>query len=343
MIRLYTFLAALLLVGSVLQPGARTQAQGARRCFDTPGITQCIEGRFLEYWEQNGGLPVFGYPITPATREQTADGTFLTQYFERNRFELHPEQARPYDVLLGRLGDDRLKQQGRDWHGFATSTPAEGCLYFKETGHNVCDLSTGIGFKSYWEGHGLQDPTLGTTQRSLALFGLPLSDVVVETNVAGDTVLTQWFERARFEYHLDQPREFAVLLGLLGTEIRTAPAQPRTPQLPTQPAPRQECEGIGASEQAIATPNCVKSGELLAIAVFGFEPNEDITFRITTAGGAAVGRSQTRQVSVNGFTLVDVDTKSYSGTAIGPGDYVFIAQDTRGQNRRARAPFRVLP
>ncbi len=35
-------------------------------CFNVPGITNCIEGRFRAYWEQNGGLAVFGYPITAA-------------------------------------------------------------------------------------------------------------------------------------------------------------------------------------------------------------------------------------------------------------------------------------
>jgi hypothetical protein len=32
-------------------------------------------------------------------------------------------------------------------------------------------------------------------------------------------VLTQWFERARFEWHPNKPDEFKVLLGLLGREI----------------------------------------------------------------------------------------------------------------------------
>jgi hypothetical protein len=47
--------------------------------------------------------------------QSTAEGTFLTQTFERNRFEPHPEKARPYDVLLGRLGAERLAQLGRNW------------------------------------------------------------------------------------------------------------------------------------------------------------------------------------------------------------------------------------
>ena len=340
--RIQLLTAVLLLAVGMFIP-LTAQAQTARRCFDEPGITQCIEGRFRQYWEQNGGLPVFGFPITAATSERTADGTFRTQYFERNRFELHPEKPRPYDVLLGRLGDDRLRQQGRDWRGFGAAKEIGGCLYFPETNHNVCDGTSGIGFKTYWEGHGLQDPALNAFQRSLALFGLPLSEVVSETNAAGDTVLTQWFERARFEYHLDNPPEFAVLLGLLGNEIRTAPVQPPSTLPPPPPAPFQECNGIGAAEQAIVAPNCVKAGKIVSVALFGFEPDQAISYQLTTAAGAAIGGSQTTRAGVNGFILIDIDTSSYAGSALPAGDYVFVAQTAQGQARTARAPFRVLP
>ena len=62
---------------------ARAQAE---RCFPETGY--CISGRFRTYWEQNGGLPVFGLPITPARNETNPETgqTRLTQWFERNRF-----------------------------------------------------------------------------------------------------------------------------------------------------------------------------------------------------------------------------------------------------------------
>jgi hypothetical protein len=175
-----------------------------------PGIANCIEGRFLDYWRQNGGLPVFGYPISPATQQTNGEGTFLTQYFERNRFEYHADKSRPYDVLLGRLGDDRLKQQGRDWTTFPKAQPGTA-HYFAETGHAIAPV-----FWGYWSSHGLEfDGKAGTSYaESLALFGLPLSEPMMETNSSGDTVVTQWFERARFEDHGAQ----GVLLGLLVVE-----------------------------------------------------------------------------------------------------------------------------
>ncbi len=336
-------LIALALMAVALLPPYSTQAQDARRCFNVPGITNCIEGRFREYWEQNGGLAVFGYPITPATTERTAEGNFLTQYFERNRFELHPEKARPYDVLLGRLGDDRLRQQGRDWSNFPPGKPAEECLFFRETGHSLCNLERGVGFRSYWESHGLQDPALNQYQRSLALFGLPLSEVTVETNAAGDTVLAQWFERARFEYHLNKPREFRVLLGLLGNETRNPPTVGVSPLPAPAPDPFPQCNGIAAANNAIAAPNCVTLGKTVTIALFGFGPNQNINFRVVTEAGVAIGGSQTARTGVNGIATIDIETTNYSGTSLQPGNYVFMAEDSSGSGRTASAPFRVIP
>jgi hypothetical protein len=170
-------------------------AQTAERCFAETGF--CLSGRFREYWEQNGGLPIFGYPITAAQDEPNRDtgATHLTQYFERARFELHPDLARPYDVLLGRLGDDQLRLQGIDWQAEPEDEPRDDCLWFPETRHSVCDQASGLGFKSYWQSHGLVfDDDVGFSfAESLALFGLPLTGARVETNSSGDTVLTQWF------------------------------------------------------------------------------------------------------------------------------------------------------
>ena len=180
-----------------------------------------VEGRFRSYWEQNGGLPVFGFPITSSRPEVNRDTgqSYITQHFERNRFELHPENQAPYDVLLGRLGDDRLRQTGIDWQALPREPGArDGCLWFAQTGHNVCDQGAGLGFKSYWQTRGLVDPRLDTFGRSLALFGLPLTEARLETNSSGDTVVTQWFERARFEWHPGNPDAYKVLLGLLGNE-----------------------------------------------------------------------------------------------------------------------------
>jgi uncharacterized protein YkwD len=195
-------------------------AQPARQCFPQTG--ECIEGEFRLYWEQNGGLPVFGYPVTPARPEidPATNSIFLTQWFERNRFELHPENQPPYRVLLGRLGEQRLRQTGRDPMTVpraAASTPH----YFPETGHAIAGQ-----FWDYWRTYGLDLGDAGTSQReSVALFGYPITGAQMEPAANGQQVLTQWFERARFEHHPNNPEPYRVLLGLLGNEMNVASAR----------------------------------------------------------------------------------------------------------------------
>lgn len=182
-----------------------------------PGIGSCISGRFYEYWRQNGGLPVFGYPLTAEFEQSTPEGMFTVQYFERQRFELHPEKARPYDVLLGRLGDEILRRQGRDWRTdpVPTTIPGDVCRRYDITRHIVCG-----DFLPYWFDHGLQldNSSNKTYDESLALWGLPLMESRVERNADGFNVETQWFERARFEYYPNNPDPYKVLVGRLGSE-----------------------------------------------------------------------------------------------------------------------------
>lgn len=226
-IRLFMITSLLALVAPSGSTTHATSGTVTKRCFAETGA--CIEGRFRSYWEENGGLAVFGFPLFPPRTEVNRDtgAVYLTQWFERNRFEYHPENAAPYDVLLGRVGDDRLLQQNVKWQDTPAATgPQAGCLWFATTRHTVCNQATGIGFKTYWENHGLINPALSDYERSVALFGLPLTQPRIETNANGDRVLTQWFERARFEYHPDNPSAFTVLLGLLGKEVRANETQP---------------------------------------------------------------------------------------------------------------------
>jgi hypothetical protein len=216
-----------LLVALLVSGAIPTYAQSDQRCFPETG--QCVSGRIREFWEQNGGLPVFGFPIGPQQEMMIEGKPIQAQNFERNRLELHPENGRPNDVLLGRLGADRLVQQGRDWFTFPKGPAQTSCRTFPETGHTICG-----DILNAWRASGLElDGRTGKTEaESLALFGMPLSSVMTEKLGDGKEYQVQWFERARFELHPENQPPYNVLLGLLGNELRDNAAPPvpkRTP------------------------------------------------------------------------------------------------------------------
>jgi hypothetical protein len=78
-----------------------------------PETQHWVSGRFLQYWNEHGGLAQQGYPLTEEFVETNKlDGKVYTvQYFERAIFEKHPENAPPYDVLLTQLGTYELNNR----------------------------------------------------------------------------------------------------------------------------------------------------------------------------------------------------------------------------------------
>ncbi|HQX62904.1 MAG TPA: L,D-transpeptidase, partial [Thermomicrobiales bacterium] len=71
------------------------QPTGHRLCFG-----------FRDYWVSHGGLEIFGYPISEEFQERNREtgDVYTVQYFERARFEYHPENRPPWNVLGGHLG-----------------------------------------------------------------------------------------------------------------------------------------------------------------------------------------------------------------------------------------------
>ncbi len=94
-------------------PFQRAAAALSGRYFSETGHN--LMGKFLEYWQRTGGLPIYGYPLSEAFTERSkSDGKeYVVQYFERNRLELHPELAgTAYEVQLGLLGSELLDAEG---------------------------------------------------------------------------------------------------------------------------------------------------------------------------------------------------------------------------------------
>ena len=170
---------------------------------------QTLAEPFRSYWEANGGLPIFGFPIGPVRPEVSPDDgkTYQVQYFERARFELHPELVgTPYYISLGRLGllnaGPAQKANPAPYAPLAPPPPGGSDYFFPETGHTLRGS-----FLKYWVAKG-----------GLAIFGLPLSEEYQEKNAEGQIFTVQYFERARFEFHPENPAEFWVLLGRLGVD-----------------------------------------------------------------------------------------------------------------------------
>ncbi|NJK81024.1 MAG: hypothetical protein HC914_14465 [Chloroflexaceae bacterium] len=173
-------------------------AQSNERCFEQTGY--CISGSIRDYWEQRGGIELFGLPLSPA-RLQTIEQNWTgpVQWFERGRLEDHGLAG----VLEGRLGAEWLDLRGETvgppQAGLA-SLP--GCELISETQQVVCEP-----FLSYWRNNGGADR-----------FGFPLTGPRRET--VGDWVGTvQYFERYRMEHHVNADGSDRVLLGRLGSDI----------------------------------------------------------------------------------------------------------------------------
>lgn len=199
-----------------------------------------VAGRFLEEWNKPGSeqnsVYVNGLPITARRPEiSTEDGkSYDTQWFERAKFEAHPENKAPYDVLFGRLGANLAAGRGSvdpatgkvrnaaDAAFVKVDKPADTSatkVWFPETGHTVSGK-----ILEYWGRYG-----------GVAQFGFPVSEQFKEISPTdGKTYDVQYFERNRFELHPEKAAPYEVELGLLGVQqFKTTPVA--ADQLPIAP------------------------------------------------------------------------------------------------------------
>jgi polysaccharide biosynthesis protein PslG len=215
----FLFLSSLL--ASMLPAVAQSEPDAQARFHPETGFW--VTSPFVDYWEANGGLMTFGYPLS---RVFYQDGLHR-QYFERAIFERHENHAgTPHVVQLARLGAINTSERQRFDDVFQPVAENarlidDGAQHFPETGHHLGGV-----FRAYWHDHG-----------GLQTFGYPLSEPFVEPGVDGVPRTTQYFERARFEHHLEHAgTPFEVLLGHLGREAlaqRSVPPAALQPQRPT--------------------------------------------------------------------------------------------------------------
>lgn len=178
-----------------------------------PGIDGNVSQLFLPYYNQHGGVRIFGYPISQL---MTVNGRQV-QWFERARLEYWPEyQSSAYEVQPGLVGVEYTDGRQFPTQSFFTNRP--GLRYFGETSHGV-----GGRFLDFWETHG-----------GLDIFGYPLSDEVIEILPETNRYHTvQYFQRARLEWHPEYAgTQDEIQIGLLGRALYPNPDTPRATLIP---------------------------------------------------------------------------------------------------------------
>jgi hypothetical protein len=251
------------------------RAQSDVRYFPETGHT--LRGAFRYFWESNGAVANFGFPVTEEYTDATGK---LVQWTERARFEL-AQSGGQYRVELGNLGIEAT--QGRIFPKSAPITNSADRRYIPETQHIIQ-----YGFKQIWE-----------TRGDARIFGYPISDEIEEVLDDGEWHTVQYFERTRFEYWPDQPEGQRVFVSLLGRKLappdRTGPVAPpgQAPQptpapAPPAPAPQPPAD-LPPNRNATVTPASGPPGTVFSFEANGFEPGERVGVWITAPDQSTFG------------------------------------------------------
>jgi hypothetical protein len=210
--RIFAILLMLvLLTGAVANPRYIPQLYAAQQAVSTPstGVLyfsetgQYLHGTFRQFYEANGGVSIFGMPLTPIV----SDGPLRVQYFERARFEVPVGHNDAGEVMLTRIGAHFINQLNSDdvaQPPFAgVDAPNDDAIqYFAPTRHTLRGA-----FRTFWEQNG-----------ALPIFGYPLSEEFVQ-QIQDDMVRVQYFERVRLEMHFARNNQIQIRIGLLGTAL----------------------------------------------------------------------------------------------------------------------------
>lgn len=266
-------LGILLLVIIVLTgPLTPSQAQTDVRFFTETGHS--LRGSFRAFWEANGGVDTFGYPLS---EEYVSSSTGrVTQWFERARFEL-TSQNQQSSVQLGRLGVEMTN--GRVFPKVPPIQNTSERRYIAETQHIIQ-----YGFKEIWETRGAE-----------RIFGFPISEEIYEVLDNGRWHTVQYFERARFEYWPERAPGRRVLFSLLGRMLVPAevtgptppsnnpPPAPPQPPVPAPPAPTPPPIDLSVppSVSARVSPEVGPPGTTFRFEAFGFKAGERVGVWLT--------------------------------------------------------------
>ncbi len=296
------FVAAAILVAGLVAPASAQAAASATVFF--PQTNHSVSFGFKQFFDSRGSLDIFGYPTT----DEINENGWTVQYFQRARFEYHPEfVGTPYAVELGLLGDMTAGQT------FDKAAPQPGARFYKETSHNLSGP-----FLKYFDSRG-----------GLDIFGYPTSEPF---DRAGFTV--QYFQRARLELHGSD-----VMLGLLGDEYlaqRAAASAAAAAPAPSAGGAASSGPTLGSvallmppAPSPVLTASPAQAQPIIRVAVFGGS-----SVKVGGNGPFTAGDATGRQLaSVPAGQVATV-------TASGPGAYTL---SVNGQNLTSSNPIRFTP
>ncbi len=147
-----------------------------------------VADEFQAFYEDNGGLRVFGYPLADAYIE--GNNRWLVQYFQRMRLEYDPARQQ---VLVSPLGEWAIPDPD-------SRILAPVSLENPDRAAEQDPLLVQDEFLTFYDRFGGE-----------LLFGKPISAQLDEGGTRA-----QYFENARLEWHPGAPIEHRVQVGLLG-------------------------------------------------------------------------------------------------------------------------------
>jgi hypothetical protein len=261
-----------------------------------------LGGAFRIFFDQYGGLPQFGFPVTDEYFR--AHDNRIVQYFQRARFELLVQPNGQLYVILGNIGNDFVAANRLSFPPVPPVADTPNRRYFPETRHTLQQP-----FKAYW------DANQGAT-----FFGAPISE-----QVSDGSRLVQYFERARLELNADG----SISRGLLGNFL--GPCQQKIARPDWLPPSGPQIEGddrhcnrpqempMGTISPAPALP-----GARLTLLAINFGNQEEVTAwvnypdtSIRRLGNPAGGTDRSGGLSISFDTRPDDPLGTYSIVALG--------------------------
>ncbi len=186
------FTSGILLLILVAIAGGHAFAQNSEGRAYFPKTGHWVTGPFLEkYRSVKNPEELFGDPITDAFQDEFYG--FTVQYFEKVRFEYHPEEIPDLQVRISPLGSFLY----RPGPVLPVTFNRPACEFYPNVspGYYVC-----FDFLTFFKANG------GVSQ-----FGYPISNFETQ-----DGWIVQYFQKARFEWHPKNPAGQCVIVSDLG-------------------------------------------------------------------------------------------------------------------------------